>query len=240
MNRAWNAASDQLTPRRPQPRLKEGTVVVVWLLTNAGGFVAGRFVVEITGEWFLGTIIIGALILSWQGIRQTWTVILYTAIAFGTWGMALPVFGSINLLAGLALGSLLGFLQWFALRRKVKLAESWIFANIVAWLTGLGLYRAISPTFNNWCIGSLVGGAVAGLITGLVIARLLQRSIRDELDEASVRDNDQNLVFADMSTPVLCMRLTFYSSRSGLLEVRVFLAGYLLKRDKSSKIESAQ
>jgi len=198
MNRAWNAASDQLTPRRPQPRLKEGTVMVMWLLTNAGGFVAGRFVVEITGEWFLGTIIIGALIgslealiLSWQGIRQPWAVILYTAIAFGTWGMALPVFGSINFLAGLALGSLLGLLQWFALRRKVKSAESWIFANIVAWLTGLVLYRAISPTFNNWFIGSLIGGAAAGLITGLVIARLLRRPIRAELDESPVRDNDQ-------------------------------------------------
>lgn len=199
MNRAWNAASDQLAPRRPQPRLKEGTVAVVWLLTNAGGFVAGRFVVEVTGEWFLGAIIIGALIgslealiLSWQGIRQTWTVILYTAIAFGTCGMALPVFGSVNLLAGLALGMLLGLLQWFALRRKVKSAELWIFANIVAWLIGLALYRAISPTFNNWFMGSLIGGAVAGLITGLVIAHLLRRSIRAELGESPARDNNQD------------------------------------------------
>jgi hypothetical protein len=53
------------------------------------------------------------------------------------------------------------------------------------------LHRAISPTFNNWFIGSLIGGSAAGLITGLVIARLL-RPIWAELDEPPVRDNDQN------------------------------------------------
>jgi hypothetical protein len=85
---------------------------------------------------------------------------------------------------GLALGPVLGFAQWLALRRHVRGAWLWMPANALAWAFGMvvifaGVDPAMSGGFGVRSVAILVltlalAGAVVGAIHGLALVRLLR------------------------------------------------------------------
>ena len=117
---------------------------------------------------------------------------LNSLIAWVTWSMAIPVFGSINLLAGFGLGVLVGFLHWLNLRRRVERALWWIVANIAGWTIGLGLYLPVTQLTGTWLIGFTVSGVIAGSIVATVLVWLLRRPVFDVPAEAPLKDDYQS------------------------------------------------
>jgi hypothetical protein len=86
-------------------------------------------------------------------------------------------------LMGLAVGPVLGFFQWLALRRHVRRAGIWIPANAVAWAFGMAIIFAGAGTLPEGAtpisiagvlaLTFLVAGAAVGAVHGLVLIRLL-------------------------------------------------------------------
>ncbi len=88
-------------------------------------------------------------------------------------------------LMGLALGPVLGFAQWLALRRHVRGAALWIPANALAWAFGMAvIFVGIGPALGGggFGLGSVAillftlacAGGVVGAIHGLALVRLLR------------------------------------------------------------------
>lgn len=85
---------------------------------------------------------------------------------------------------GLALGALLGAVQWLLLRRHVEGSLAWVPANSLAWVagTGLGVFALdVFPADPSalqlgiaYVLATLLPGAAVGLITGLTLRLLLQ------------------------------------------------------------------
>lgn len=96
---------------------------------------------------------------------------------------------------GFGLGMILGFPQWFVLRRYVENAGSWIFANGLAWSVGLpllfsgpGVIRAELPAWEIvfYIFAPIVGaGAAAGAIHGLFLVWLLKSKKSENLNQHS-------------------------------------------------------
>lgn len=176
---------EQALPKAPPPILTELQAGWLWIAATTIGLVMGMVFYTLTGgELLIGAIMIGLLtgwtqmlILTLQRARVGWLWVLNSLIAFVTWSMAVPVFGSINLLAGFALGVLLGFLQWLNLRRRVEHAARWIVANIAAWTIGLGVYVPVTQLSGTWLIGFAVAGLVAGAIVAVALLRLLRQPV---------------------------------------------------------------
>jgi hypothetical protein len=94
-------------------------------------------------------------------------------------------------LMGLALGPVLGFAQWLALRRHVRGAALWMPANALAWAFGMAvIFVGIGPALGGgFGLGSVAillftlacAGAVVGAIHGLALVLLL-RPVRLEQD----------------------------------------------------------
>jgi hypothetical protein len=92
-------------------------------------------------------------------------------------------------LMGLALGPVLGFAQWLALRRYVGGAALWMPANALAWALGMlvifvGIDTATDAGFGLRAVGILVftlacAGAVVGAVHGLALIRLLRSVCSD-------------------------------------------------------------
>lgn len=92
------------------------------------------------------------------------------------------VFG-LAFLMGLVLGPVLGFAQWFALRRFVDRAVLWLPANALAWAFGMlvifaGVELAMSGEFGPGTVlvlaaTLLCAGAIVGAVHGLALVRLL-------------------------------------------------------------------
>jgi hypothetical protein len=91
---------------------------------------------------------------------------------------------------GFALGIVLGFPQWFELRRYVKGAGWWIFANALAWTIGMPqLFAApsvIAEGVPAWQIALVIfaaiisAGASVGAIHGLFLIWLLKKGEENE------------------------------------------------------------
>lgn len=92
----------------------------------------------------------------------------------------------ITTLLGLLLLPSIGLAQWWVLRRHIRRAGLWVWANALAWLgglavpfVGLALVPDDSPLGVWIAVGALCGlllGAVVGAITGLALLRLLRRA----------------------------------------------------------------
>jgi hypothetical protein len=191
---------DQALPEAPPPILTELQAGWLWVAATTIGLVLGMVFYTLTGgELLVGAIMIGLLmgwtqmlILTLQRVRVGWLWILNSLIAFVTWSMAAPVFGSINLWAGFALGVLLGFLQWLNLRRRVEHALWWVAANIAAWTIGLGIYVPVTQLSGTWLIGFAVAGVVAGSIVAVALIRLLRKPVFEVPAETPLKDDYQS------------------------------------------------
>ena len=129
---------EQLLPKAPPPILKEWQAGWLWVAATTIGLMLGMVFYTLTGgELLVGAIMIGVLmgwlqmlILMLQRIRVGWLWLLNSIIAWVTWSMAIPVFGSINVMAGFGLGVLVGILHWLNLRRRVERSLWWLAANV--------------------------------------------------------------------------------------------------------------
>ena len=151
-----------LVLRRPLPRMRWRTWV---LATGAGAFLA----------WTLG-------------------MIPSTLLSLGSGGEASPaepgeatVLGYAFLM-GLALGPVLGVVQWLALRRLVRRAALWVPANALAWACGMvvifaGIDLALGGGFSPGIVPILAltlacAGALVGAVHGLALVWLLRPARR--------------------------------------------------------------
>lgn len=196
----WKSMEDDSAPPAPPPPLlKEWQVLVIWTGAVTMGLTAGMFLYAITGELLIGAGAMGLLIgwlqmlvLTLQQARVGWLWVLNTTLAFITWGMALPIFGQINLLSGLALGVLLGLLQWLSLRKHVEQALWWLLANIAGWMVALSVYLPLTLLTGTWFIGIALTGLVAGALLAGAIIWLLRFPVWTVKDEAPLKDNYQS------------------------------------------------
>jgi hypothetical protein len=164
------------------------------------GLVVGMVFYTLTGgELLVGAIMIGVLlgwlqmlILMLQRIRVGWQWLLNSIIAWVTWSMAIPVFGSINWMAGFGLGVLVGSLHWLNLRRRVERSLWWVAANVAGWTIGLGLYPPVTQLAGTWLIGFAVSGVVAGSIIAAAVVVMLRRPVFDVPAETPLKDDYQS------------------------------------------------
>ncbi|WP_266362709.1 hypothetical protein [Tellurirhabdus rosea] len=92
------------------------------------------------------------------------------------------LFFSLTAGAGLFLGAVFGWFQWFELRRHTPQAARWVVANALGWAVALScIYLAASwpdaqtPAWQivvSGIVGGLAGGGLLGLITGLFLLKL--------------------------------------------------------------------
>jgi len=195
----WKSLEDDSAQHAPPPLLKEWQAFLIWTGAVTMGLTAGMFLYAITGELLIGTAAMGLLIgwmqmlvLTLQQARTGWWWVLNTTLAFVTWGMALPIFREINLLSGLALGVLVGVLQWLSLRKHVEQSLWWLLANIAAWLVAMSLYLPLTILTGTWFIGIALTGLVAGALLAGAILWLLRFPTWQVKDEAPLKDNYQS------------------------------------------------
>jgi hypothetical protein len=90
---------------------------------------------------------------------------------------------SLAVALGLIAGPILGFAQWLALRRQIRHAGRWLWANAAAWAVGMPLIF-LGMDLVPWSGGGVAvaatiylvtgaAGVVVGAIHGLVLLRLL-------------------------------------------------------------------
>lgn len=196
----WKTAeADRALPAPPPPLLKEWQVFVSWSGAVTVGLTAGMFLYAITEELLIGAGAMGLLIgwmqmlvLTLQRARAGWLWVVNTTLAFVTWGMALPFFREINLWAGLALGVLVGLLQWLSLRKHVEQSLWWVAANIAAWMIGFSLYRPLTTLTGTWLIGIAVAGLLVGALLAVAIIWLLRFPVWTVKDETPLKDDYQS------------------------------------------------
>ncbi|MGN6743210.1 MAG: hypothetical protein ACTHJL_07915 [Amnibacterium sp.] len=125
----------------------------------------------------------------WIGLTALGALLAYAVVAPGTWigafdALPTPVRVALLATSALVLLVVLGGAQWLELRRRVRLAWTWILWVALAWLVALGAFLAIAtplwqpgqPVWLALLIGVLAGvvmAVVQALITGLGMRRLL-------------------------------------------------------------------
>ncbi len=103
--------------------------------------------------------------------------------AWTDWPIALAV--PIAVVLGLALLATIGFAQWTVLRHHLARSRTWVPANAIAWLLGLGVLMGIAtplwhegqPTALVVGVGALGGLAMAvtvAVVTGVWLARMVR------------------------------------------------------------------
>lgn len=89
----------------------------------------------------------------------------------------------LSIVAGAALGAILGAAQWFVLRRHLPRARMWIVANALAWMCAMPVIFLAAALPGEHAslpaIGALVllavglAGAIVGLVEGVFLRRLI-------------------------------------------------------------------
>jgi len=195
----WKTTEKDRALPAPPPLLKEWQVLLIWTGAVVMGLTSGMFLYAITDELLIGAGAMGLLIgwmqmlvLTLQRARVGWLWVLNSTLAFVTWGMALPIFGQINLLSGLALGVLVGLLQGLSLRKHVEQSLWWAPANVAGWTIGLGLYLPVTQWTGTWLIGIAVAGLLAGALLAVAISWLLRSPVWTVTDETPLKDDYQS------------------------------------------------
>ncbi|MEB3360160.1 MAG: hypothetical protein VKK04_25770, partial [Synechococcales bacterium] len=104
---------------------------------------------------------------------------------FAPAGLTAPILRLIyGAIAGLKIGLLTGFAQWFALRHTApKFSPCWIALNAGAWIVGLGagwaiagVLRQVTNLFASEVVGLVIAWGVVGLVGGIALSLLLRKT----------------------------------------------------------------
>jgi hypothetical protein len=199
----WKSNEPVLKPPAPKLLLSDLQFIIFWALTNAFGLAVGFFLGIGLGsgapnETIIAGSIISAILIGWiemlllmlQRVQVKWWWIVNTTVALFTWGAAFPIFHAINLVAGVALGLLLGMFQYINLRNRVEHASWWLVANIIGWGAALAFFpwwASFIDVMVVWAVCGLIGGA----ITGWMMSRLVHHP-QWEVDETPLRNDYQS------------------------------------------------
>lgn len=192
-----------MKPPVPKLLLGDAQFIIFWALACAFGLAVGFFLGISMGnglpnETIIAGSIVSAILMGWiqmlllmlQRVQVKWWWIVNTTVAFFTWGAAFPILGAMNLVAGVALGLLLGMFQYINLRNRVEHASYWIAANIIGWGIALAFFPWLA-SFIDVMVVWAVCGLIGGMTTGWVMSRLVHHP-QWEADEAPVRENYQS------------------------------------------------
>ena len=201
----WGSGLYPITPLTVE-QLRSGSIGIFGCVVGAPFGALGAFIVA-PGQW---------LILLSLGRQYTWWLWSTFIGMFVGWGVAnsaaYPVASLLNLpsidlrswvlsavIIGSLAGSVVGVLQWIALRRYGHSASWWILVSVIAWAIGGAVYwiayRTVGGPFTQpWSyyqletwpgdqvyyraliLGWVAGGVVVGSITGFALKLLLARS----------------------------------------------------------------
>jgi len=199
----WKSTEPVVTPPPPRLLLSDVQLIIFWALACAFGLAVGFFLgigmgSGLPNETVIAGSIVSAILMSWVQMLllmlqrvpvKVWWIV-NTTVAFFTWGAAFQIFGAVNLVAGVALGLLLGMFQYINLRNRVEHAAYWIVANIIGWGMALAFFPWLASFIDVmivWAICGLIGGA----ITGFAMSRLVHQP-QWEVAEAPLRDDYQS------------------------------------------------
>lgn len=139
-----------------------------WIMATTLGWLLGSFLFN-----GIPVIISGAVISAFQWtvlykrIHKAWRWAIYSSLGWIASYILFVIFLAPNMgfFLGPLIGVVVGFTQWFLLRKEVDWAGWWIIISTLAWTTGL----TIMP-------GMLTSGALPGALTGLVLVILFRFS----------------------------------------------------------------
>lgn len=120
------------------------------------------------------------------GAAAAWCLGMLPSTFYPAWTDWSPVLTvSLAVVLGLALLATIGFAQWLVLRHHLARSRTWVPANAVAWLLGLGVLMGIAmPLWREGqstalvvaigVLGGLAMAATVAVVTGLWLARLVR------------------------------------------------------------------
>lgn len=109
------------------------------------------------------------------------TVLGYTVGLLVGFGLGHALLG--NVMIGVGIGAVTGFLQWLALRRHIQRSGWWVLASVVGLSVSLGLYAVVHNIWGypfdlgwplgvlGWALAFLLGGALIGLPQQWILRR---------------------------------------------------------------------
>jgi hypothetical protein len=120
------------------------------------------------------------------GAAAAWCLGMLPSTFYPAWTDWSPVLTvSLAVVLGLALLATIGFAQWLVLRHHLARSRTWVPANAVAWLLGLGVLMGIAmPLWSEGqstvlvvaigVLGGLAMAATVAVVTGVWLARLVR------------------------------------------------------------------
>lgn len=146
------------------------TLVLMVIAGCVEGAVLGAAQSVVLAREFLGFSRGAWIFATAMGAAAAWFVGMLPSTFYPAWtDWPASVLVPAGLLLGLTLLTTIGLAQWTVLRRHVARARTWVPANAVAWMLGLGLLFAVTtPLWQEGQSPALVVGI--GILGGLVMA----------------------------------------------------------------------
>jgi len=135
-----------------------------WIMATTLGWLVGYIF-----QSAIPVVISGVAIAAFQSavlfkrIPKAWRWVIFSSLGWIAGYIIFVIFFSSDMgfLLGPLLGGVVGFVQWFLLRKEVEWGGWWIIISTIAWTTGLTLFP-----------GFLTSGTLPGALTGLTLVIL--------------------------------------------------------------------
>lgn len=162
------------------------TLLLMVLAGLVEGAVLGAAQSVVLHREFLGFSRTSWVIATSLGAGTAWLLGMLPSTFYPAWTEWSPVVTvPLAVLLGLALLTTIGFAQWTVLRRHLARSRTWVPANAVAWLVGLGVLMGVTmPLWREGqatvlvivigVLGGLAMAATVAVVTGVWLARLVR------------------------------------------------------------------
>ena len=144
------------------------TLWFYWIMATTLGWLAGSLFFSAIPVAVSGVAIAAfQWAVLYKRIHNAWRWMLFSSLGWITGYIFFVIFfpADVGFFLGPILGGVIGFVQWFLLRKEMDWAGWWIIICILAWTTGLTLMP-----------GMLTSGALPGALTGLTLVILFRFS----------------------------------------------------------------
>jgi len=135
-----------------------------WIMATTLGWLVGYIFQSVIPVVLSGvTIAAFQWAVLYKRIPKAWRWLIFSSLGWIAGYIIFVIFFSSDMgfLLGPLLGGVVGFAQWFLLRKEVEWGGWWIIISAIAWTTGLTLVP-----------GFLTSGALPGALTGLTLVIL--------------------------------------------------------------------